>query len=138
METHSATTVQRLYRNMYRKVPPTRKNVYAWRKQIEVTGCLCKGKSPERPRVADDTVEAIRRSYMLSPSKSRNRASRESGIPLPTVWKILCKRLKMRPYKIQRLQALQECDKKKRVRFCTDFKARVDEDEAFIVTCCLQ
>jgi hypothetical protein len=69
IETHSVTTLQRLYRNTYRKVPPTMKNIYAWRKQFEETGCLCKGKSPARPRVADDTVEAVRRSYMRSPSK---------------------------------------------------------------------
>jgi hypothetical protein len=74
IETHSATTVLRLYRNTHRKVPPTRKIIYAWRKQFEETGCLCKGKSPGRPRVADDSVGAVRRSYMRSPSKSTNRA----------------------------------------------------------------
>jgi transposase len=97
IETHSATTVQRLYRSTYRKVPPTRKGIYAWRKQLEETGCLCKGESSGRPRAADDTVEAVRRSYMRSPSKSTNRVSRELDMPQPTVWKILCKRLRMRP-----------------------------------------
>jgi hypothetical protein len=46
---------------------------------------MCKGKSPLRPRVADDTVEDVRRSYMRSPSKSTNCASRELDIPQPTV-----------------------------------------------------
>jgi hypothetical protein len=62
IETHSATTVQRLYR----KVPATRKSFCAWRKQFEETGCLCKGKSPGRPRVADATLEALLRSYVRS------------------------------------------------------------------------
>jgi hypothetical protein len=105
IETHSATTVLRLYRNTHRKVPPTRKSIYVWRKQFEETGCLRKGKSPGRPRVADDSVGAVRRSYMRSPSKSTNCASCELDTPQPTVWKILRKRLKMRPYKIQLLQA---------------------------------
>jgi hypothetical protein len=85
VETHSATTVQRIYRNTYRKVPPTRESIYAWRKQFEEIGCLCKAKSPGRPRVADYTVEAVRRSYMRSPSKSTNCASRELDIPQRTV-----------------------------------------------------
>jgi hypothetical protein len=99
IETHSATTVQHLYRNVYRKVPP-RISIYAWRKQFEETGCLCKGKRPRRSRIADDNVEVVRRSQVQSPLKSTNCASRELHIPQPTEWKILCKRLKMRPYKI--------------------------------------
>jgi hypothetical protein len=63
--THSATTVQRCHRNTYHKVSPTRKSIHEWRKQSEETGYLCKGKSSGRPRVVDDTVEAVRRSYML-------------------------------------------------------------------------
>jgi hypothetical protein len=68
IETNSATNVKRLYLNTYRKVPPTRKSIYAWRKQFEGTGCLCKGKSPEglslltipyKPS-ADPTCEARR------------------------------------------------------------------------------
>jgi transposase len=105
IETDSASTVHSLYGNARRKIPPTRKIIYAWRKQLEETGCLCKGKSPGRPRVADDTVEAVRRSYMISSSKLTNCASRELDITQPTVWKILRKRLKTRPYKIQLLQA---------------------------------
>jgi hypothetical protein len=54
IETNSDTTVHRLYRNTYRKVTPTTKSIYAWRKKFEETGCLCKGKSPAGPRVADD------------------------------------------------------------------------------------
>jgi hypothetical protein len=61
IEIHSVQTVQRL-RNTYRKVPPTRKSFYACRKQFEETDCLCKGKSLGRPCVADDTVEALRKS----------------------------------------------------------------------------
>jgi hypothetical protein len=53
-----AITVQRLHRNTYRKLTPTRKSIYAWRKQFVETDCLCKGKSPGRPRLADCTVEA--------------------------------------------------------------------------------
>jgi transposase len=95
VQTHSASTVQRLLCII----------IYAWRKQLQETGYLCKGKSPGRPRVADDTVESVRRSYMISSSKLTNCASRELDIPQPTVWKILRKRLKTMPYKIQLLQA---------------------------------
>jgi hypothetical protein len=104
IEARSATTVQPPYRNTIQKVPPTSKSIYTWRKQFEETGCFCKEKSPGTPRVAGNTIEAVRRSHMQSPSKSTSRASRELDIPQPTAWKILRKRLEMRPYKIQLLQ----------------------------------
>jgi hypothetical protein len=79
--------------------------IYAWRKQFVETGCLCKGKSRGKPRVAHDTVEAVRRSYMRSPSKSANCASRELRHTPANCVEDSTQAKKMRPYKIQLLQA---------------------------------
>jgi hypothetical protein len=57
------------------------------------TGCLCKGKSPGRPRVSDDNIEKVREAFKRSPRNSVARASRELGMPKMTVWKVLHKRL---------------------------------------------
>jgi hypothetical protein len=58
-------------------------------------------------------VERVRAIYQSSPKKSTTRASLELQIPQPTVWKILGKRLKMTPYKLQLLLSLSDQDKLK-------------------------
>ena len=53
----SVITVQREYRARFRKDAPHRSNIIRWYRQFVETGCLCKGKSPVRPRVSDDNIE---------------------------------------------------------------------------------
>jgi len=48
-------------------------------------GCLYKGKSSGRPHVPQENVRRIQESFERSPHKSTCRASRELGIPQPTV-----------------------------------------------------
>jgi len=60
---------------------------------LEQIGCLCKGKSSGRPRVSEENVRRIQDSFERSPRKSTRRASRELGIPQPTVWRVLRRRL---------------------------------------------
>jgi hypothetical protein len=49
----SVMTVQREFRARFRKDALCRNNITRWYRQFVETGCLCKGKSPGRPRVAD-------------------------------------------------------------------------------------
>jgi len=65
------------------------------------TGCLCKGKSPGRPRVSDDSIERVREAFQRNPRKSAARASKELDMPNITVWKVLRKRLCFKPYKMR-------------------------------------
>ena len=53
----SVITVQRDFRARFRKDSPHRNNITRWYRQFVETGCLCKGKSPGRPRVSDDNTE---------------------------------------------------------------------------------
>ena len=48
--------------------------------------------------------------FARSPKKSVRRASRELAIPVMSVWRILRRRLKLRPYRLQLLQALKPID----------------------------
>ena len=73
--------------------PPTRKNICRWNYQFEQIGCLCKGKSYGRPGVSEENVRRIQESFECSPRKSTGRASRELGIPQPTVWRVLRRHL---------------------------------------------
>jgi len=93
IKTQSATAVQRAFRLRFNIQPPTRKIICRWNYQFEQIGCLCKGKSSGRPRVSEENVRGIQESFERSPRKSTRRASRELGIPEPTVWRVLRRRL---------------------------------------------
>jgi hypothetical protein len=56
----SVITVQRQFRARFRKDALCRNNITRWYRHFVETGCLCKGKSPGRPRVSDDNIESGR------------------------------------------------------------------------------
>jgi hypothetical protein len=56
------------------------------------------------------------------------KASRELGMPKTTVWKALRKKLCLKPYKLQLLQALTASDKMKRRKFCEKMQLKMEED----------
>jgi len=93
IKTESPTAVQRAFRLRFKIQPPTTKTICRWNHQFEQIGCLCKGKSSGRPRVSEENVRRIQDSFERSPRKSTGRASRELGIPQPTVWRVLRRRL---------------------------------------------
>jgi len=106
IETESATAVQRAFRLRFNIQYPTRESICRWSHQFEQIGCLCKGKSSDRPRVSEKNVRRIQESCERSPRKSTRRASRELGIPQPTVWRVLRHRLLFGSYRVQLVQAL--------------------------------
>lgn len=130
-KSESQVTVQRAFRLKFGIKPPTRKSISRWFTQFQQTGSVCKGKSPGRPRVSEDDVLRIEDSFVRSPRKSTNRASRELGIPQPTVWKVLRRRLLYKPYRLQLVQALKPNDKVKRIEFCDDM-LHMMEDNGFL------
>jgi len=77
----SVITVQREFRARFRKDATCRNNITRWHRQFVETGCLCKDKSPGRPRVSDDNIERVREASLRSPRKSVARASRELDMP---------------------------------------------------------
>ena len=93
MKTKSATAVQRAFRLRFNIQPPTRMNICRRNQQFEQISCLCKGKSSGRPRVSEENLRRIKVSFERSPRKSNRRASTELGIPQPTLWRVLRRRL---------------------------------------------
>jgi len=93
IKTESPTAVQCAFRLRFNIQPPMRKSVCHWNHQFEQIGCLCKGKSSGRPRVSEENVRRIQDSFERSPHKSTRRVSRELGMPQPTVWRVLRRRL---------------------------------------------
>lgn len=47
---------------------------------------------------------------MFSPKKSIQKANRELTIPVTSVWRVLRKCFRLRPYRLQLLQALKPID----------------------------
>lgn len=128
----STTVVQRAFRTKYGVKPPDRWCIKRWYKQFTENGCLCKGKSSGRPRTSDENVARIQQAFVRSPGKSTRRASRELEIPQSTVWRVLRKRLAMKPYRLKLVQALSAADKIKRIDFCDFILAQMETDESFV------
>ncbi|PNF42612.1 hypothetical protein B7P43_G01283 [Cryptotermes secundus] len=130
-KTNSVVTAQRAFRRRFGINQPCPKNIRRWFRQFQESGCLCKGKSPGRPRVSEEQVARIRAAFERSPRKSTNRVSRELETPQSTVWRVLTVRLHLKPYRLQLVQELTNDDKRKRMEFC-DSMLEMMEDENFI------
>ncbi|PSN49869.1 hypothetical protein C0J52_14141, partial [Blattella germanica] len=101
----SIITVQRAFRRQFNCEPPNANNICRWHNQPATTGCLCKGNSVGRPR-----VQRVWDAFVHSPKKSVRKASREFAMPVMTVWKVLRKRLHMRPYRLQLVSKYRQSD----------------------------
>jgi hypothetical protein len=44
------------------------------------TGCLCKGRSPGRPRVSHDNIERVREAFQRSPHKQGIGNAKDDGV----------------------------------------------------------
>jgi len=128
IKTESATALQRAFHLRFNIQPPTRKSICRWNHQLEQIACLCKGKSSGRPRVSEENVRRIRESFERSPRNSTCRAGTELGIPQPTSWCVLRRRLLFKPYRLQLVQALRSNDKRKRVEFCDRMLQNMEYD----------
>ena len=106
-ELKSVTRVQRKFRLVYHRQPPTRRSIYQWMNKLKETGSVLKGKTTSRPRVSDERVEEVRDAFVRSPSKSIRVASRQLNMPISTVHKVLHKRLHLYAYKLQLLHHIQ-------------------------------
>jgi len=93
IKTEVATAVQRVLRLRFNIQPTTKEIICRWIHQSEQISCLFKGKSSGRPRVSEENVRRIQEIFERSPRKSTRRASRELGVPQPTVWRVLRRRL---------------------------------------------
>ncbi|GBN16082.1 hypothetical protein AVEN_80414-1 [Araneus ventricosus] len=128
---HSVITVQRRFRQRYNQEPANANNIRRRHRKCEETGCLCKGKISGRPRVSEENVERIRRTYERSPWKLTYEGSRQLQMPQISVWRVLRKKLKMKPYVIQFQQELKQVDYGKRMIY-VKFMQESMEDEAIV------
>jgi len=106
--------------------------ICAWYKPFTETGCLCKQKSSCCPLTAEDNVELVRASFLLSPKKSMGTASKELSMLKATVWRVLHKHLVFKPYRIQTVQQLSDEDHRCRLDFCLQLQDLMSSDDHFL------
>jgi hypothetical protein len=80
--------------------PPSANSIKCWYQQFQTKGCLCKGKSAGRPCVSEESVEQVKQSFLHSLEKSVRHATHELEMLTMTVWRVLQKRLEMKPYRL--------------------------------------
>ena len=127
--TNSNKTVQRAFVRKFSEKSPTAKQIWSWKKKFEDEGCLCRAKVSGRPATAKRKVKRICQTLLQSPKKSIRRTSMETLIFPTTVWRVVGKRLVMKPYKLQVVQVITAADKRKRKQFCVDMQEKLEEDE---------
>ena len=90
-ETKSPVSLQRKFRNEYRRPQPGVKSIKAWYSKFVGTGNTGDLERSGRPSVSDETVGAVREAFQRSPGKSTGRASNDLRVPQSTTVKILGK-----------------------------------------------
>jgi hypothetical protein len=55
----SVVSVQQAFRLQFNSDPSSPNSIRLWYQQFQTAGCLCKGKSAGRPRVAEESVERV-------------------------------------------------------------------------------
>ena len=113
-KTQSFKAVQRAFAQRFEKTRseqvPDKNHIWIWHKKFK-EGCLCTVKGSGRTPISERNVEQIRIKLVNNPRKSIRRTNFETQIPKSTVWRIVIKRLQMRPYKLRFVQVLKGDDK---------------------------
>jgi hypothetical protein len=135
-ETHSAVTVQRNFWRNFGRPPPDVKSIKSWYAKFQERGSVCDKERTGRPRVNQDTVDAVRHAFRQNPRKSVRKASRELQIPRSTVHKILKKELKFFAYKLQVVQKLEQNDFPLRTEFANKVLDRLELNENYLKRIC--
>ena len=124
-------TVQRAFKFKFNVDTPTNKSILKWHRNFIERGRICDNRKghPGRPSVSEQVVDRVRESPLRSPRKSTRRASQELKVPQSAVNKILHKRLRLHPYRLQLVQQLHPEDKETRHGFCGNLQAFMENDD---------
>lgn len=131
-ETNSVIQVQRNFRRVFQKDPPSRNTIKAWKQHFLATGSVVKSHGGGNVRVSEERVAAVRQAYERSPRKSVRQAGRELQMPKSTVHKILRRSLSFHAYKLQLVHELKPDDGNKRQEFATDMLQHIVDDPTFL------
>ena len=128
-EMQSRTEVRRRYRIKYSinngRDIPSRKAILSWYAKFKETGHLSSNTKRGRKRVDNGVVKRLLDIFRDDPGTSIRVASQQVPVSVGTVHNIVRKHLKLYPYKIQVVQALQPADYGKRHQFAQTMLTRM-------------
>ena len=81
--------VREAFQRRFRKQAPTQQNIQMLVNKFMRTGSVADEQRSSRPPTSQERVKTIREAIERSPRASTRHLSREVGIPLATVWKVL-------------------------------------------------
>lgn len=136
IQTKSDTQTRRNFRNRYGRDPPSRSSIRAWYDKFLLTGSLLDKRRSGRPKTPNDSIRRVRETFTHSPTISIRASAKQLLIPRSTVHKILRKNLKLYPYKLQLVQALEPNDRPRRTEFAFDMLEQIAEDPNFLNLIC--
>ena len=90
----------------------TAMHIWTLHKKFFDEGCFCTRKWSGRHITSEEKVECVRKKILQGPKKSLRRSGLKTQIPPTTIWRILRKRLIMKPFKLQLVQAIMAEDKR--------------------------
>ena len=107
--------------------------ILPWYNRFVESGCVShRQPSQGRPCVPDGTTENGRQTFVVrSPRKSIKRASLKLNVSKTTMWKILKKRLRCKPYTLQLVQALSDGNKAKRQEYCGEMSDKMENEDDY-------
>jgi hypothetical protein len=103
----SVVSLLRAFRQQFQSDPLSANSMRHWYQQFQTAECLCERKSAGYPHVSEESVDRVRQCFLCSPKKSVHHTSCELEMSTMTVWRVLRKRLEMKPYCLHLLQFLQ-------------------------------
>jgi hypothetical protein len=95
---NSCTTVQRAFRKRFRTDPAPRASKQRWSDNFETQRYFCKKKSSGSHRVSDEAVLQMEATFNRRARKSVREGCCGLQMPKTTVWQVLRRRVRMKPY----------------------------------------
>ena len=133
-ETGSPTAVRRKFCTKYGRssVAPSRKVIRIWYEKFIETGQLKSTTKRGRKPVKDASVNALNELFTEQPETSVRQAAQHVPISKSSVQRVIKKRLKLFPYKIQLVQALKPGDYEQREQFARTLLTNIEQDPDFL------
>lgn len=116
-ENKSVTLVRRRYRREFGRNPPSEKTIRKWFENLTQTGHVDGLIKKGRKAITIENVNRIRTAFEEEPRQSLRHAARHLDLNVSSIHKVLRKKLRLFPYKLQRVQALEANDFNVRVEF---------------------
>jgi hypothetical protein len=131
-EIKSETQVQRNFHTHFGRKPPTRSGIRSWQNKFLEKGSVRDRGRSGRPGRSEENVWRVSEAFQRS-STSTRVAARELQLPRTTLRRVLHRRLRLFPFKVQVLEALEFNDKPRPAAFAQKMLLRQDNDDGYLV-----